>query len=461
MAASLADEVNVKSASSRAGQAATSHVGWLLKWVLLGNVVFLAIWVIYPGWFLLRFAASIERALYDAYQAEPLEVKVDVGTGNNQIIHATPALSADAVVQASRSGLTLLGVYTLPLAQSETTEGDDLRQGVATQVRTAAQQLLQHGAAVFWCNLAQSYPTHYQDVAALLPARAKQNGTWVALREGQVVCAATTCSEAIAKALGVPAGVRAIDHIVVGTNAADLQSIRTASQERPILAFTYGGGFGPTELVKNSTSDFLRAVAARGAAVFWIKLTKKGTLGEDLQKHNVSFTGCAIWHKGEPVKRIKMGWFSSATEDIKKVTAWLLSDGACGATERADSEHKYRTVPCYIYSEWQQVLDASTDGPVILASGARMDTKKAEAAFLHRLGSVITERGYRLAVAPIEGKLAASSVASGLRAARAKPEGCCVVRDRKVVATIAKSPPQTEEDGWLDAVVKYLVEAGA
>jgi len=142
MAASLADEVNVKSASSRAGQAATSHVGWLLKWVLLGNVVFLAIWVIYPGWFLLRYAASIERALYDAYQAEPLEVKVDVGTGNNQIIHATPALSADAVVQASRSGLTLLGVYTLPLAQSETTEGDDLRQGVATQVRTAAQQLL-------------------------------------------------------------------------------------------------------------------------------------------------------------------------------------------------------------------------------------------------------------------------------------------------------------------------------
>ena len=52
------------------------------------------------------------------------------------------------------------------------------------------------------------YPTHYQQVASVIPPG--NHYTWYAFSGGRAVCGASSCSEAIAKALGIPARVRAV-----------------------------------------------------------------------------------------------------------------------------------------------------------------------------------------------------------------------------------------------------------
>ena len=124
MAAWLADEVNAKATERGGGEAISSQVKWLVKWLLLGNVVFLAAWVIYPGWVLLRFVESIEHALYAAYNAEPVNVDVVAsGTTEHRTIQAKPALSSSQLLEASKNQLVLLGVFTLPLAANITAQG--------------------------------------------------------------------------------------------------------------------------------------------------------------------------------------------------------------------------------------------------------------------------------------------------------------------------------------------------
>ena len=169
MAASLADEVNAKAAAHGNAQTTSNHVAWLTKWLLLGNVAFLATWVIYPGWVLYRFAESIERTLYAAYHAGVVNVdKLDAGTKGYIKTQAKPALSSAQLLEASKSQLVLLGVYSLPLAPDETTESDELVNAVKAQVLASMEQILQHDVTVFWCNVAPNYPTHYQDVSLLL-----------------------------------------------------------------------------------------------------------------------------------------------------------------------------------------------------------------------------------------------------------------------------------------------------
>jgi hypothetical protein len=459
MAAWLADEVNAQAARLGTDKPPSSHVLWLLKWLLLGNVVFLIVWVLYPGWVLCRFVESMERTLYDAYRAEPVQVDVAVGSERHATIVAQPALSSEPLLEASKGRLTLLAVYAQPLAPDETREHEILIQAVSAQVRASAEQLVEHQVVVFWCNVAQGYPTHYQQVASLLPASVKKGGRWVAFRDSKVVCTATCASEAIAKALGVPATIRAIDNMTVGKNATELGEIRTASQQQPVVLFINGSAFGPLALVKCYNPAFLRAVATRHARVYFMKLEKRGQLGEDLRQCDLLWTGCAIWHEGRPVERVKMGWLSTTTEVLSKVTAWLSNTDSPAAQNTAnEAEHRYRPLPCHVFARWQQVIEASGKQLLVLAAGSGMDTARAEAAFLRRVGAVFVDRGFALAVAPADSETIEGSVASGLRAAGLKVEGCYVVRNAKVIATIAKTSPQSAEDGWLDGALDYLIK---
>jgi len=459
MAAWLADAVNAKSAKSSGVKSTGSHIGWLLKWLLLGNVIFLAVWVVYPGWVLLRFVNSMEQALYDAYRAEPLNVEVDTENGSHVKISAEPAFLSKPLLESNHR-LVLLGVYIQPLASTEMTEGQELLEAVTNQVLASAQQILQNDVAVYWCNLAQSYPTHYQKVGSLLPNDMKTNGKWIAFHDGKIVCVTTSCSETIAKALGTAATIRAIDNMVFGLHADKLDTIEAASQKRPVLAFI-GEYYNPLLLVKNASPAFLQAVATRNAVVYFIKLEKKGALGEELRKYDILFTGCAIWDKGQPVERIKMSWYISITEHLAKITAWLSSsDMASTQNPPKKGEYQYRSLPCYIFGQWEQVIEASATHPVVLACGSAMNTRIAESLFLHRVGSIFIDRGFCLAVAPIAPSdlKAAGSVASGLRTAGFKTEGCYIVQRGQVIATIAKASPPVLENGWLDPAMKYLME---
>jgi len=50
----------------------------------------------------------------------------------------------------------------------------------------------------------------------------------------------------------------------------------------------------------------------------------------------------------------------------------------------------------------QQVVEASVKQLLVLAAGSGMDTARAEAAFLRRVGAVFVDRGLALAVAPAD-----------------------------------------------------------
>ena len=456
MAAWLADQVNAKATKLGVGQASKGNVTWLLKWLLLGNVVFLAIWIVYPGWVLSRFVFNIEQILYRAYHVDPLNIMVEVGSNEHTTIVARPALSRAALLEASKSSLSLLSVYALPLAPTETSETDALLASVSEQVRVAAKEILQYNVAIFWCNLAPNYPTHYHDVGGLLAGQ--KIARWVAFQNGKIVCDASSASESIAKALGIPATIRAIDDMVIGPYVTELNTIKAASVERPVVLFIIGGSWSVLDWVKNSTPSFLRAVAARNAAIYYIKLEKKGPLAEELRSHDIQWTGYAIWHGGKPVERNKVGLLTSMDSVLEKAVTWLTKGStSSGLDTTKKEEYRYRLLPCYILARWEQVVGLSTKQPVMVASGLGMDINQAESAFLRKVGVAFANRKFTLAIAPAESMIMEGSVASGLRAAGHKSDGCYVMENGKITGIIAESLPQITQDGWLNGAVNYLL----
>ena len=456
MAAWLADQVNAKATKLGVSQPRKGNIAWLLKWLLLGNVVFLAIWIVYPGWVLSRFVYNIEQVLYRAYHADPLNIEVEVGGTEHTTIAARPALSRAPLLEASKSSLALLNVYWLPLALTETSETDALLAAISEQVRVSAREILQYNVAIFWCNLSPNYPTHYHDVGGLLAGQ-KTTG-WVAFQNGKIVCTASSASESIAKALGIPATIRAIDDMIIGPYATELNTIKAASFERPVVLFIIGGSWSVLDWVKNSTPSFLRAVAARNAAIYYIKLEKKGPLAEELRNNDMQWTGYTIWHGGKPVERNKVGMLTSMDSALEKAVAWLTKGSTVsGVDTTKKAEYRYRLLPCYIFARWEQIVGLSTKQPVVLASGLTMDINQAESAFLRKVGAVFADRKFTLAIAPAESTIMEGSVASGLQAAGHKSDGCYVVENGKITGVIAELPPQGTQDGWLNGAVNYLL----
>jgi thiol-disulfide isomerase/thioredoxin len=82
MAAWLADLVNARASKLAGCEPDTRNVEWLLKWLLLGNVVFLVAWIVYPGWVLCRFAESMELTLDDATNQRLQRDKTAAPTGH-------------------------------------------------------------------------------------------------------------------------------------------------------------------------------------------------------------------------------------------------------------------------------------------------------------------------------------------------------------------------------------------
>jgi len=446
MAAWLADKVNAKATESAVVKQKSGHVSWLLKCLLFGNVPFLASWIVYPGWVLYRFAESIESVLYDAYAAEPLKV--------HPMIQAKPALSSASVIEASKNKLVLLGVYSLPLAPSETRESDALVNAVSSGVLACAEQILAHNADVFWCNVAQSYSTHYKQIAGLLPASARQGGRWIAFRDGKILCTASSASESIAMALDIPAIMRVIDNMRIDTHTGGLGDIKEVSLRRPVVMFILKGSFGPADWIKVFSPLFLDILDSCKAGLYFVNPKKNENLSEELRQNGMLWTGCVVWDKGEPVERIKMGLFATTTSVIAKITTKLSSGG-----EKCSTEHRYRSLPCHVLVRWDQVMELSVEHPLLLASG--LGTQLAESAFLRWVGGVFVDRGFSLAVAPAEMERTEDSVASGLRAAGFKSDGCYVVLKRRVVGTVAKVLPQSNEAGWLNDAAIYLADTGA
>jgi hypothetical protein len=456
MAAWLADRVNAKAINSEQGEKSPSNIAWLAKWLLLGNAVFIAVWIILPGRVLERFIRQIETRLYEAYNALPVKIEVSEGTKPAAIV-AEPALSSETLVKASRHHLAVLGIYMMPLSPTEKTEDEAVLNDISTQMHTSAKQILQNNVSIFWCNLAENYPTHYQEVGKLLPAGTKYSGNWVAFQDGKVACTANSASEAIAKALGIAANVRAINNMVIGTTVTELDTVRNESHRRPVILFILGSTFTPTDWVKCYSAAFLKAVSQRKACLYYIKLDKKGSVGEELRRSDIQWTGCVIWSNGQPVERIKQGWLTDTNEIIAKAVTWLTSEKANTVSNAIDdAEHLYGPISCYIFGQWKQVVDASHKQPVVLASGSNISVQKAEAAFLRQVGTIFAERGFCLVIAPTESMTMEGTVASGLSDSGLKAEGCYIVQNGKVTNTISNKSLEGNEQNWLDGAIKHL-----
>ncbi|MHB1315805.1 MAG: hypothetical protein ACYCX2_10020 [Christensenellales bacterium] len=451
-AASLADKVDYRANRNTPPQ---NNVKWLVKWLFLGNVFFLAAWIVFPGWVLLHLVRNMEQVMFDQYRMEPVHVEIETEAGEHKTVSAYPAYTPQ-VLNSGR--ITMLGVYNMPLAPTETTESNALVESLVTQLRTCSDQLLAYDVPVFWCNVSRLYPTHYQQVGAILPKGSPH--AWYAFSNGRIVCGASTCSEAIAKALGIPAKIRAVENMVIGAYAADVRSLMDTSFIKPVVCFIHTSMFSPTELIKNATPAFLQTVSSSNAAVFFLPHTKEEPLGSQLKAQGLLFKGCAVIYRGQITARIKIGWTTAWPDDLNKIAKELSAfDTQQALVLSKDAQHAYKALPCYIYGQWEQVIKASALQRVVLACGPHMDTQKAEVTFLQRTGNLFIERGYQLAVAPIEKNNVTGSVADGLRAAGQRSEGCYVIHHGQVIAAIAKTAPQTAlADCWLPDAVKYLAQ---
>ena len=248
--------------------------------------------------------------------------------------------------------------------------------------------------------------------------------------------------------------------MVVGTDTGDIKVVLEKSYQQPVACFIQPPSFGPAELAKNASPAFLQAVSSSNASVFFLPYTKKESLGSQLKAQDILFKGCAVIHRGQVLSRIKMGWTTSLAEDLIKIAKELSTfDTQHALVLSKDTPHVYKSLPCYIYGQWEQVVRASALQPVVLACGPGMNTERAETTFLRRVGSLFFERGFQLAVAPIEKDDGAGSIGESLRAAGLKEAGCYVVHKGRITATISKTVPQTAlEDFWVPDAAKYLAQ---
>ena len=71
---------------------------------------------------------------------EPIHVEIESENGDTKTVSAYPAYTPEVLMESRTS---ILGIYYLPLAPTETTEANTLVESVVSQLRNSSDQILQ------------------------------------------------------------------------------------------------------------------------------------------------------------------------------------------------------------------------------------------------------------------------------------------------------------------------------
>jgi len=326
----------IKQDGSPEERAEIDPVAWAFKWLFLGNVVFLALYIACPGLIYERLLTRLERHLYTQYKPVQGVVKSPV--------------AADAGV--AYQGVT---TYAEVLAQSQSTPvllyAEDVPTEAEPQVlpifekalENLASVLLAQKVAVRWCNLNQSRPSHYREIAQQLATQKPAQRGWYLFRGGvlanhravNALPGTAATSEQLAslgrQVLGVPqAAILSQDRLSTDGRLTSLEQAKSWSSKAPMVVIV------PSSIMDEDATTLdirkklwpqiaptLRAAGA-GLCLAFPGAKDGARLKEDIQAVQNKFTGALLYRNGQLASQAKLGYWSTSWDDYAKaIKGWF------------------------------------------------------------------------------------------------------------------------------------------
>lgn len=374
-------------------RAQTDPVLWVLKWLVLGNVVFLALYVVCPGFIFQKLLTRLEEHLYHQYRP----VRRSVGSGEATLEYEG-VMTFDELAQASREAPVLL------FADSVVAEGEKASLELFDKaVENLAADLHSQGVAVRWCNLNVATPTRYQDVVDRLSELELGEQGWTVFKDGAVVAHkaasalvvqasnADAVVESLALAarqvLGLPR-VASVPRRRMGRlerKVTDLASVQKLSAEAPIALITYCAAPNAdraTRLdIRNEVLPLVRdAVEASGAVVCVANADKKhgDPIRDELVGLIPKFKGkaAALFRDGELAEHKRYGILSMWSDYADAINEWL------GGTT-PDRKEPPETVEAryHVADSMQEAQRLAAERPVLVVVSQESDQATALKTF--------------------------------------------------------------------------------
>jgi hypothetical protein len=347
----------------------TDPVLWLVKWLLLGNVLFLATYVICPGLIFERILFGLEGHLYNQYKGFSDFVESPVQPG--KMLAYSHAESVEELVRLSHTGPVLLyGANVAIEAESE-----ELKT-FKNQLPSLCHVLIEKGIMLRWININLQAPSHYEDAVNWIRTQGEVLSGWYLLQDGKIVDYRDVTIGLIDSArqiIGVPFAVIVADvHRVELPTVTTFDEVVNMSRSIPLLLFTCRAEKGDGEkavksgllkqvlpaITKGFSRSQVRVAFANVGGIF-----RLNPIAKTMVDRGKRYCGCQLYRDGNLLAEEKVGDVLYTEVDLVAAAKRILEK--VGATEE-DWKAPEIEVPFWLICSPEQLRQQCGENPVLM-----------------------------------------------------------------------------------------------
>jgi len=381
VAAGLLKEMIDKEGSEEE-RAEPDPVGWLLKWLLIGNIPFIAAYILCPGLIFEQILYRLERHLYLHY--EPLRSTIPVG--DREVLCRSITSWQELQALSQRRPVLL---YTTVVAPEDEPAALEKFIGLAGSL---APDPVDENTLVGWCNCQRDAPSHYRNLARHLKAARVGQRAWSYFVEGELVATREVALDQIAdtqrvanlarQTLGVPQAVEVLEGRV-DTPDVVVRSLRTVedrSQESPVLVVVFSASDSQeaatiVEIREKLIPKIRPALEDQGAALVLANAGRQDDtlVREQLTRYDLGGQGFIYLKDREVAALKKYGFLWTWDEYARDINAAL---GHEVPSQLPTVQLRY-----WVVKTVEEALHLSERRPVLLITRTHYDAAKALAEF--------------------------------------------------------------------------------
>jgi len=369
----------IKEDGTKEERAEIDPVMWVLKWLVLGNVVFVGAYVLCPGLIFKPLLTQLENHLFLQYKIPRGTVKAK--TDADVSVEFGALMTARDLAELGNTTPVLLWAESVPVEKEP-----DALELFRKVLGYLAVPLTANGIAVRWCNLDQSSPSRYAGIAKHLASLKLAERGWTFLQGGKAVRhrslapldvavepehLANVGRQTISLPLAavIPRNRLSSPDVLVSSLQEALQKNETATG---ILIVFTASQEQESKTVLDIRNDLLPKVRASldaaGALVCLANGDKKVNPGlrEELNAVQKNFKGAILFRNGKVESHKKLGALSSWDDYAKQIEQWL---GKPKTPITGSVEAEY-----YVAERTDEAIALSHECPVLLLAGVDTDS---------------------------------------------------------------------------------------
>ena len=348
-------------------------VMWVLKWLVLGNVVFLALYIVYPGYIFGKLLTRFERHLY--YQYKPAKGMVKSKTSPELQVAYQSVTTFDELARMSQETPVLLFSEHIPFE----VEALALQEFQKTLENIAAN-LIEQGVSVCWCNTNLAAPSRYHDIADYLKQISLDKRGWTLFDKSEMVTHRSTegihdedkLANIARETLGLPQAVIVSQNRIGSPDCTvtSLEQVTQKSMTAPVILVVFSASSEQeTQVTLDIRNHLLPQIRpwldAFQACVCLANTHKKinHPIRNQVDQIQRKFHGVMLFEKGEIIESRKFGTFSGWNEYAKQIKKWFPE------IKVAPSETGLTEIDYFVVNSLQEARNYSYQRPAVLLFG--------------------------------------------------------------------------------------------